>query len=327
MQIGVKLDGKRMSWDEAFAYAQDPLRDSPYPPDLLDLMRIDYDDPDREPGIESFTPTRIMGCHRQAVLMEDHDYYIDPDLDYPKVRGHMIHALMEKARYPGAVSVLREKRMRLDLNAGTTRAGEGPLLFTAKPDLVVVKRVENIHNETPLALENTITPRATFKVVDYKSKSEIKHELTETFYEHELQVNMYAWMVAQNPAIYNERGEYLGTTVELLGLAGIPELELVCDEVEIVYCDMKKVRRFTSKGSTQTRGKRLNRSRPYQYETLTLAPIHLWTPEKVGRFIRRRIDERLAAKEELPPILPESERWRCDYCPLADLCYGLERSA
>lgn len=306
MQIGVRLRGKKYSWDEAFRLAQDPAREFQLTPDMLELLRIDYSDPDREPGVESFTPTRIMNCHRQSVLMESVDYYTDAEKSWPLVRGHMVHALMEGARYPGVLNYVREKRMRY-----MVPTNYGPQLFTAKPDLLVVKRIEEVE-ETHM--------RALLKVVDYKSKNGIKHELTAVSYENGLQVNMYGYVAQQNPAIHNERGDYQGHLSDILGLPG--DTEFVVDELEVVYVDMARVRAFSSAGWRTDTGKRLNRSMPYEYETLNLEPIRLWSPEKVGRFIARRIEERIAAKEQVPACeYADTEKdYLCNYCPVSNLC-------
>jgi len=239
MQVGVRLRGKTYTWDEAFALAQDPERPWHLTPDMLELLRIDYSDPDREPGVESFTPTRIMNCHRQSVLMDEVDYYTDAEKSWPLVRGHMVHALMEGARYPGVLNYTREKRMRHYIPTKY-----GPQLFTAKPDLLVVKRIDQVEktrqNAKGVYEPSGSSMRALLKVVDYKSKNGIKHELTAPSYENSLQVNMYGYVASQNPAIHNERGEYQGRLSDILGLPG--DTQFVVDELEIVYVDMARVR-------------------------------------------------------------------------------------
>jgi len=61
---------------------------------------------------------------------------------------------------------------------------------------------------------------------------------------------------------------------------------------------------------------------PYEYETLNLEPIRLWSPEKVGRFITRRIEERIEAKQHVPACeYADTEKdYLCHYCPVGDLC-------
>ena len=286
MQVGVRLGGECLTWDDAFERCKDPLRPWPYTPDMLDLLRIDYEDPDREPGVESYTPTRILKCHREAVLEERTDYYVDPDSSWPLVRGHMVHALMERAHYPGALMTVREQRMRTAL-----QTAYGPALFTGKPDLIVVNRIDSAPHEG-------CADAIHIKVVDYKSKSEIKHDLLSVIYDHELQVNMYAWVASR----------------ELPALLDLPGAEVVLDELEIDYVDMSRVRRFTSAGWLHDRGKRLNRTKPYRYETIELAPIHIWPLESVGRFVRKRIEERIEAHEVLPPCERPDDFWHGALC-------------
>jgi CRISPR/Cas system-associated exonuclease Cas4 (RecB family) len=257
-------------------------------------MRTDYQDPDREPGVESFTPSRLLGCPRQTVLMGQADHYIDIDQAWPMVRGNMIHALMEKASYPHAVATVREKRF-----ATTVMTKYGPQPFTGKADLIVVKSVESVNG----------VPTLHCKVVDYKSKNEIKHDLTSALLDHQLQVNMYAWLSQK-------------CLLDTVDLGFPPEAVVVVDELEIVYCSMQKVRRFTSAGQLQSPGKMITRN-PRTNEMLTLEPITLWPPDKTERFIAAKIEERIDAKEVLPPILEGDAAWRCNYCPIKDYCYGL----
>lgn len=296
-QIGVSCPRGLISWEECLgSCAPNPLHPCDYTPDILDQMRTDYTDPDREPGVESFTPTRLLGCARQPVIMGESDHYVDVDGAWNLVRGNMVHALMEQARYPSAVTVVREQRM-----ATTVMTKYGPQPFTAKPDLIVVKSIEF---PGPVA-------QVHIKVVDYKTKADIKHDLTVVQMDHALQVNMYAW-VAQECLV-----DHLPDSMLFDNGA-----EVVVDEVEVVYCSMRKVRRFTSAGSRLTKGKRLTVN-PLTYETITLQPITLWSMDLVGKFIARKIEERIEAEVQLPDILTGDAAWRCDYCPVRQLCYQI----
>jgi hypothetical protein len=297
MQLGVRCPRGTIAWDECLlSCAPNPLHPCDYTADMLDAMRVDYEDPDREPGVESFTPTRLLGCARQPVLMGDADYYVDVEQSYPAFRGNMVHALMEKTRHPGAVSVIRERRF-----ATTVMTKHGPQPFTAKPDLIVVKSiVHDLRADVSGGPEYTIH----VKVVDYKSTGEIGHDMLAAKLEHQLQVNMYAWVVSQCLPDY----------------LGMPHAAVVVDELEIVYCSMKKIRRFTSAGTRQTRGKMKTR-KPATYESITLQAIRLWDIPKMGRYIQRRIEARLDAKVELPDMLEGDDAWLCDYCPIKALCF------
>lgn len=292
MQLGVKCPRGLVDWDDCLSScAPNPLHPCQYTPDILNQMRVDYTDPDREPGVESFTPTRILGCARQPVIMGDADYYVDVDHQWPLVRGNMVHALMERATYPGAVAVIREQRM-----STTVWTGQGPQPFTGKPDLIVVKSIapDGMH----------------IKVVDYKSTGEIGHDLIAAKADHQLQVNMYAWLASECVP-----GSLEGIPAHL----GMP---VVVDEVEIVYASMKKIRRFTSAGPLTTTGKMKTRN-PRSYERLDLEPIKLYDMRRVGRFIKAGIEARLDAKEELPDILDGDAAWICEYCPVKELCFQI----
>ena len=294
MQLGVKCPRGTIGWDECLLHCvHDPLHPCDYTADILDMMRVDYEDPDREPGVESFTPTRLLGCPRQPVLMSDADYYVDVEQAYPATRGNMVHALMEKARYPGAVKVIREKRF-----ATTAMTKYGPQPFTAKPDLIVVQDM--------YMAETGPNPvwKIHVKIVDYKSTADIGHDMTEAKFEHQLQVNMYAWVVSQCLPDFLE----------------LPGAEVVVDAVEIVYCSMRKIRRFTSGGPRVTKGKRKT-LKPLTYEPLTLQAIKLWTMPQMGRYIARRIETYIDAREvALPNILEGDDAWLCNYCPVFALC-------
>jgi hypothetical protein len=161
---------------------------------------------------------------------------------------------LPKARYPGAIKVIREKRFAI-----MVMTKYGPQPFTAKPDLIVVQDILDKH---PADADEVHV-----KIVDYKSIAGIGHDMTEAKFEHQLQVNIYAWVVSQ----------CLPNFLEL------PGAEVVVDSVEIVYCSMRKIRRFTSGSPRVTKGKR-KPLKPLTYEPLTLQPIKLWTMPQMGRY-------------------------------------------
>ena len=248
-------------------------------------MRYNPSDPQAEPGSRAFTPSRLLSCPRQAQLQEDTDYFIDVDNAYPLTRGNMVHALMESARYPGAVATIREQRFKT-----TVETSQGTKPFSGKCDLIILRQFdadEDVYHAT---------------IVDYKTISKIGHDLTRAHDEHIAQVNMYAWLV----------------TKELPKSLWKP---VIVDTLEIQYYAMEKARRFTSAGPLQAKGKRIVGRRPWEYETLELAPIPLYSLDLVELAIRNRVEQRL--EPELAPILPDEERWKCDRCPVRDLCFSL----
>lgn len=287
-QLGVYCPRGTISWEECLgSCAHNPLRPCDYTADMLNMMRRDYEDDDAEPGSDAFTPTRLLGCARQPVITGQSDYYVDVEQAYPATRGNMIHALMEKATYPGVPLVVREHRYET-----TVMTKYGPQPFSGKADLVVVNQIRNkIIN---------------IKIIDYKSIGEIGHDFTEAKQNHQLQVNMYAWLVSQQ-------------LPDLLGLHGF---EVVVDEVEIIYVAFKKKRRFTSAGELRRRGKRLT-VRPLTYATITLKALPLWPIKATGKYIASKIEERLDAEVTLPPILEGDDAWLCNYCPIFDVCHQI----
>lgn len=275
-QVGVKCVRGEIAHDDCRACALHPLHPCAYPADLLELMRGGT-----EPPASAHSPTRVQGCARQARLQDEYDYYIDVDFQYPMTRGHMIHALMEQAQYPGALAVIREQRL-----SAVIETANGLAQFSGKSDLVVIKEVRD--------------GVAYAKVVDYKSKGKVGHDLVVADVSHQIQVNLYAYLVEKALTFEN--------------------LPIVVDELEIVYCDMDKVRRFTSAGPLEARGKRIVGSRPAEYETLTLAPLKLKTT--LHRWAERYLKHRIELREDsaLAPVLPPEESWKCRRCPVFAIC-------
>jgi hypothetical protein len=284
--IGVSCVRGRILHDDCRECVKNPLHPCAYPADLLELMR----DVDNDVPPSAHTPSRMAGCARQAVLEETTDYYVDVDYAYPMARGNMVHALMEHAKYPDAYNTIRERRFTTELDTVSGRKS-----FSGKPDLIVVKSIDNIFGAKPTAH---------VKVVDYKSKKEIGHDLTAASIEHQIQVNLYAWLVTR------ELGFFLSFS---------SHVDIVVDELEIVYADMKKVRRFTTAGELYANGKMIRRS-PRQYETLTLEPIKMKSLDWCEGYVKRNIERREAAKDRLPAVLPEEESWKCMRCPVFEAC-------
>ena len=284
MQIGVSCVRGQILHADCRKCSLNPLHPCQYGPDVLEQMRTDYLNPGREPSSRAFTPSRLLSCIRQAQLQEDTDYFIDIDHSYPLMRGNMVHALMEASRYPGVLGTIRERRFRT-----MVETSQGEKLFSGKSDVVIVKQLDD-------------TGVYHVNIVDYKTKSKIGHDMVRAEDDHIAQINMYAWLV----------------TRELPKSLGGP---VVVDTVEIEYFAMEKSRRFTSAGPLYAKGKRITGTKPWQYETLELAPLPLYPLDLVEQAIKNRIEQRL--RPELAPILPDEERWKCDRCPVRELCYSL----
>lgn len=287
-QLGVYCPRGTIGWEECLgSCAHNPLRPCDYTADILNMMRRDYSDKDAEPGVESFTPTRLLGCARQPVLMGESDYYVDVEQAYPATRGNMIHALMEKAVYPGVLTTIRERRY-----STTVMTKYGPQPFSGKADLVVVKSIR----------DGVIR----VKIVDYKTTNKIGHDMLEAKLDHQLQINMYAWLAAQ----------------ELPELLDLPNHRVEVEELEIIYVSIEKKRRFTSAGELRRRGKRLT-VKPLTYDTITLKALPLWGLKQTGKYIRAKIEERIEAEVRLPDILEGDDAWLCNYCPIFDVCHQI----
>lgn len=299
-QLGVKCPRGLISWDECLgSCAHDPLRPCDYTADMLWQMRADNND---EPGDGAFSPSRLLGCARQAALIGERDYYVDVQQAYPSTRGNMVHALMEKCAYPGALYAIREHRFHCQIE---TKYGLAP--FSAKPDLIVVKDIEPADSPDCYEKDEDVPVIITVKILDYKSTVNVDNRLSEAKLEHQLQVNMYAWIVTQ-----------------CLPMAlGLDNAQVVVDELEIEYCTMADKRRFTSAGSREVPCRRKVNGKLVD-STLKLEPIKLWDMAKVGRYIQAKITERLDAQNvRLPDILEGEQAWLCRYCPIYDFCHNL----
>lgn len=290
-QIGVRCIRGLVSHADCRACSADPLHPCELPPDILEGMREDPNHRHADPDI--FSPTSLLDCDRKHGLTVDRDWYVDVGDAWPMLRGTLVHSLMQANRYPGAVGILRETEMQTEI---ATRYG--PQRFAGQPDLVVVSRLE----------ETETGPVATVKIVDYKSTNEIGHDLTEARRDHVRQVNMYALLVRRwLPTHYTD-----------------PRLRVEVEELEIVYLDFKKVRRFTSAGPLQTRGKMVKRS-PREYATLDLEPLAILPDALVEANVVRMIEAKLQARETLPPAydLDDENYWKCARCPVQLVCRDL----
>src|SRR5258706_2212255 len=244
VQVGVSCARGLTPQGEGRRCATDPLPPCALTPDMLEMLREKPGDRHADPTAHS--PTKVLDCPRKQALQVEHDWYLDVDDAWPLLRGHMVHAIFERdtARYPGALAILRETEMEWPIDTVY-----GPQRMTGKPDLVIVQAMD------------AETKRASVKIVDYKSTAEVKHELVSAKPDHVRQVNMYAWLVRRWLPAHYFKDE---------------AVEVVVEELEIAYADFKKPRRFTSKGPLSARGKRTSKTKPWTYETLTLAPIHIY---------------------------------------------------
>jgi hypothetical protein len=319
--LGMNCIRGLMTHAECQRCMQHPLHPCGIPADILEMMRNSSSERERS-GVR-FSPSVLLGCTRQAMLTHDHPWYTDVEgTAWYQVRGHMVHALMDtQGAYPGVLGVLREKRMQTDVPTK-----HGIQVFMGKSDLITFNSYD--------ADKKTLH----IKVVDYKSKTEVSHDLTSADRDHQMQVNMYAWLATKFLPDYLNRytttgydtdgDEYAGLSMQ--GPLGRVE-EVVVDELCIVYVDMRKVRTFTSvtedtqfEFPLQSRGKRL---RPYSMqlnEWMDLAPIHMMRMASVGKWVERHIEQWIDAEQDLPGPLhgPEAQK-KCGWCPMKQVCIDI----
>lgn len=288
-QVGVKCARGLIKHSECRACALKPDHPCAYPADVLERIR---EENDTEPSQSEFSPTRLLGCPRQSVLLENEDWYVDVDGRWPLLRGTIMHAGMDAVRgtesYPGAIKVIREFRFTVPIDTK-----HGTKSFTGKPDGIFILLMD-MDSET-----------VHVRIVDYKTKGDVDHELVAAKPEHVLQINLYAYL-----------------TVKCLPEAlGKPDLKVVVDELEIFYAGFNKPRRFTSRAALTARGKRY--LKPLRYDTLELQPITRYSMAAMERWIRRKVEEKLDARNVLPPILQGDAAWLCDWCPIKERCYDI----
>ena len=132
--------------------------------------------------MEEITVTQLLNCLRKVVLDRRHDHYVEPQQLYYAFRGQMFHQIASGIDLDGAVV---EQRFKREL-AGITISGQ--------PDLIV--------------------PRLR-KLYDFKTARRVPAK-GKVYANHELQVNIYRWLV-------------------------LPHHEI--DRLELVYMDMSEVKR------------------------------------------------------------------------------------
>lgn len=295
------------------------------PPTLLQI--ITRPNKEREEAGVIFSPSSLSACHRQSSLTVEHDWYIDVKQAYKQARGTIFHAgLANEPPPPGTLGVVRELRMQAPIS---TEHGEQ--ILWGMPDEVVLLGVEQVDGHYPLK------HRLHVKITDYKTRTEVGHDLISADKRHVTQINEYAWLVARFlPGWLDmwDKGLLTWEDAERLALnAGVwPRNidEVIVDELSIVYLDMSRTRTFTSLGFLYDEGKMLGdkidgkwvRRKPVEHEELELAPIEQMKDEVVEGLIRRGIERQIEAQTMLAPPLTDDEdvRLLCRSCPVRAVC-------
>lgn len=295
----------------------------------------------------TFSPSSLSACHRQDALKTEKDWYLDVRQGWKMTRGTIIHEGMgHEPAYPGVLGVVREKRMAAQINTKY-----GTHTFKGKPDLVVLNSIEKLTGPVEYLDENgklrlsgasETKTVLKIKIVDYKTKSEVGHDLVMADDRYVYQVNEYGWLAAQylphwlNLYQLPSDPEYPGSNdyrehLFLNDGVSLPHIDsVVVEELSIVYMDMKQTRTFTSRSTLEARGKMLSdkidgrwvRRKPAEYETLDLMPIHLFRPKYTESLIRQGIETQIESRTSLAgPLTGDDASLMCRSCPVRQACY------
>ena len=314
MQQGVKCVRGFISHNECQKCALHPLHPCGIPADILEMMR--GSSVERETSGVKYSPSTLLSCNREAILQQSNEWYVDVEGGaWYQIRGHMVHALMDtQGAYTGVLGTVREHRF-----SHRVETKYGSQAFMGKMDLVVLKSIEEQDGVNILHV----------KIVDYKSKTEITHQLDEAPKKNQMQVNLYSWLVTNSLAEYLNHPDLDDAHHMHLNVAELPHIDIVeVDELVLVYVDMRKVRTFTSAVEDdqfpyplQAKGKRL---RPYSMqlnEWMDLKPIHMFGQAYLGRWIVKHIEMRIEAEQNLPaPLTGEDAEGSCRFCPVKTTC-------
>ena len=297
-QKGVKCVRGLIPHQECRRCANDPLHPCALTPQLLETLR----EQNQELRPDEFTPTRLIDCPRKAQLQLSQDWYVDVDRAWPAMRGTIMHARLETLpKGPGMLGEVREIRLQT-----TVQTKYGPQIVKGKSDLIVIMDVED--SEVGIQVVDEVAGVMRIKVVDYKSKGEVGHDLTVADTRHMTQINIYGWLASRALPV----------------ALGRPELRVEVAELEIFYAGANKPRRFTSAGPLKADGKFIDR-RAGTHEELILEPIPIRPLDKIEAWIVKRVETVIEAREFLPPPLEGKEAEICQWCPVRQACEELAR--
>lgn len=249
------------------------------PAPFLEMMRGN----DGEPSHDSFTPSRLLGCFRQPVLMETEDFYTNVEHAWASVRGTLIHSGIEQVPYPDEKHVIREARLSTTVNTAY-----GPQKFSGKADCIIVHYLGDDGIE--------------IDVWDWKTREFKSGEQIAADRNHQAQVWMYAWLAVQTV------GHWWDDVVPIK-----------VRSANIAYISSSGCRIFTSLEqpvANVTRGRGANRHK----EEMPLEAIRTQDLDKVGRLIRSLIEAKIRARTELPDMLEGDAAAYCFRCPVYGAC-------
>jgi hypothetical protein len=173
--IGWVVKGKKTSLADALVIAEETGHFERFPPAALRKMHVT----DRAPL--NFSPSTAMACIRQRMLREVEPYYLDPDNQWSMTRGSAVHLYLDEG-----IKGMSETSLGTTLRFANQETGE----------------IHEVHMS------------GTMDYYDRKRKRIIDYKTTRTFFvpssgggrvsksyptpEHELQVNLYAFLCREN---------------------------------------------------------------------------------------------------------------------------------
>lgn len=215
MRKGLECERGRVTIEECRTCSLDPMHPCHLPYPMLAELRGDVGDDDAVDA-SSFTPSRLLGCFRQPILMEENDYWVKVAHQRAALRGTTLHAGLAVMPFPRTV---REQRLKVMIDTK-----HGPQPFTAKPDVI-----HNVHEEGDSVV---------IDIWDWKTR-EFGNELTQADAKHRAQVGMYAWLATQTVEQWHSQ-----------------KRNVVVRSVNICYIASSTMRTFTSLGEMTQVGKK-----------------------------------------------------------------------
>lgn len=286
-----------------------------YSPTLLEQMTR----PKLERKGVVYSPSSLQGCHRQNSLKRGYDWYLNPDSAYQMLRGTIGHAgLAEEPAPEGSVGVIRELRLHAMVDTKF-----GPQQFSGQVDEILMNSVE---------LDGTLH----VSITDWKTKSEITHDLLEAEKRHVYQVNYYSWLVREAlPWVLEDWVNRAPKEARMfLNATPMPDVSsVVVDDINIQYLSMSKARRFSSVWLQTARGRikgdygedgRWHQFKPREYEELELQLIKHLDHDYTAQLIKVGIESQIEGEQQLAaPLVADQAQVMCRNCSVRETCVDI----
>ncbi len=235
-----ELDNTRVSPEDCLSCSYDRqvrgLNTCHYPPPVIQGI-IESNQPR---DLMGYSATELIGCHRRVVLKEQVDYWVKPSRAYWAFRGQLGHAIV--AGYTnGQAQAIVEKRYYAELD-GMLITGQPDVVYPDDRLLVDYKTTKSV----PKPVKRYVCPEcgsiirenqwyarqgSTLSCDDCGEEyvaEEIKPQVLspQPYDTHVQQLNVYAWLLAQNDVpverlqvVYLDMSEPYPLPVELWPLA------------------------------------------------------------------------------------------------------------